>query len=300
MTHKLYREFCCFASKLTLSVVLVAVGQLSWAAGNIDPEHKYACSENAGWVNFRPTGGGVAVRGTGLSGYAWAENMGWIKLGSGDGPYGNTGPSDWGVNVQIVGGVKNLSGFSWSETCGWINFNPTYSQVTIDPVTGLFDGYAWSENVGWIHFQNASPAYDVKMSNETLPNIDTSNSYAFAENAGWLNFNPVDGGVAVTTAGLSGYAWAENAGWIKLGSGSGPYGNTAPSDWGVNVHVGGGVVLLSGYAWGENCGWINFSPTHSQVTIDSLTGRFDGYAWSENVGWRGGPHSLDHEMQKLS
>jgi len=264
MTHKLYREFCCFASKLTLSVVLVAVGQLSWAAGNIDPEHKYACSENAGWVNFRPTGGGVAVRGTGLSGYAWAENMGWIKLGSGDGPYGNTGPSDWGVNVQIVGGVKNLSGFSWSETCGWINFNPTYSQVTIDPVTGLFDGYAWSENVGWIHFQNASPAYDVKMSNETLPNIDTSNSYAFAENAGWLNFNPVDGGVAVTTAGLSGYAWAENAGWI----------NFSPTHSQVTIDSLTG--RFDGYAWSENVGWIHFrnsGPTYNVRITDYLVPR---------------------------
>jgi len=270
--------------RMLLAVVLVAFGQSTWAAGNIDPNNKYARSEDAGWINFRPTGGGVTVLGTGLKGYAWAENMGWIKLGSGSGPYGNTGPSDWGVNVLIVGGTTNLSGYAWGETCGWINFHPTHSQVTMDPATGQFTGYAWSESVGWIHFQNASPAYTVNVSNEALPNIDTSNSYAFAENAGWVNFNPVDGGVVVTTAGLSGYAWAENVGWIQLGSGRAPYGNTGPSDWGVNV-LGGGGVFLSGYAWGENCGWVNFSPTHSQVTIDSLTGRFDGYAWSENVGW---------------
>jgi hypothetical protein len=45
---------------------------------------------------------------------------------------------------------------------GWINFNPTHSQVTIDPDTGAFDGYAWAENVGWIHFRNSGAnAYSV-------------------------------------------------------------------------------------------------------------------------------------------
>ena len=58
--------------------------------GNIDTTNKYAWSENAGWLNFRPTNGGVTVHDTYLSGYAWAENIGWVKLGSGTGPYANT------------------------------------------------------------------------------------------------------------------------------------------------------------------------------------------------------------------
>lgn len=41
----------------------------------------YAWSENAGWINFAPTGGGVSVNGSGnLYGYAWGENMGWISF----------------------------------------------------------------------------------------------------------------------------------------------------------------------------------------------------------------------------
>ena len=32
-------------------------------------------------------------------------------------------------------------------------------------------------------------------------------------------------------------------------------------------------------------GWVNFNPTHSQVTIDTSTLKFDGYAWAENVGY---------------
>ncbi len=127
--------------------------------GNIIDTDKYAWSENSGWINFRPSYGGVTVYDDYLSGYAWAENIGWIKLGHDfGGPYLNTLPNNWGVNKD---GSGNLSGYAWSETAGWINFNPTDSQVTIDPATEAFDGYAWSENVGWISFKGTSPAYGV-------------------------------------------------------------------------------------------------------------------------------------------
>jgi hypothetical protein len=86
------------------------------------------------------------------------ENVGWVQLGSGTGPYANTGSNNWGVNMDRRG---NLSGYAWSPNVGWINFCPTNSQVTITPATGQFAGYAWAENCGWIHFQNALPAYDV-------------------------------------------------------------------------------------------------------------------------------------------
>lgn len=85
--------------------------------------------------------------------------MGWIKVGSGTGPYANTGASDWGVNLDAGG---NLSGYAQSSQVGWINFHPTHGQVVVNTGTGQFDGYAWGENVGWIHFKNASPAYGVR------------------------------------------------------------------------------------------------------------------------------------------
>jgi hypothetical protein len=42
----------------------------------------YAWSEAAGWINFNPTHGGIAIDPvTGkFSGYAWGENIGWIKF----------------------------------------------------------------------------------------------------------------------------------------------------------------------------------------------------------------------------
>lgn len=137
----------------------------SWSAGNIDTSDKYAWSSHIGWLNFSPTHGGVTVVKAGahgyLKGFVWAENVGWIKLGAGDGdgPYANTSSTNWGVNMDAAG---NLSGYGWSSHVGWINFSPTHGQVTIAPATGSFDGLAWGENIGWIHFKNVSPQYNVK------------------------------------------------------------------------------------------------------------------------------------------
>jgi len=117
--------------------------------------------------------------------------------------------------------------------------------------------------------------------------IDPNNKYAWAENAGWNNFASTHGGVTGIVAEeggyLSGYVWGENIGWLALGDETGgPYANTGPTDWGVNMN---GAGCLSGYAWSESVGWINFNPTHSQASVDFVTGHFNGYAWGENIGW---------------
>jgi hypothetical protein len=134
----------------------------AWGA-NIDPADKYAWSSHTGWQNYNPSHGGATVVTNGansyLTGYVWTENVGWIKLGDGTGPYANTGPTDWGVNMDASG---NLSGYAWSSHVGWINFSPTHGQVTISTGTGRFDGYAWGENIGWVHFRNAAPEYNVR------------------------------------------------------------------------------------------------------------------------------------------
>lgn len=143
----------------TLLVVRCAAAR----AANIDPADKYAWSSHAGWQNYSPPHGGATVVTNGansyLTGYVWTENAGWIKLGDGTGPYANTGPADWGVNMDAGG---NLSGYAWSSHIGWVNFHATHGQVTVAAGTGRFDGYAWGENIGWIHFRNASPAYNVR------------------------------------------------------------------------------------------------------------------------------------------
>jgi len=116
-------------------------------------------------VYFRPFFGGVTVYADHLEGYAWHENIGWIRLGtfSGGGAhtYLNTTQTNYGVNRS--GSI--LSGYGWSETSGWINFNPTDGGVTVNALTGSFDGYAWAENIGWIHFRGTGPAYNVVFDN---------------------------------------------------------------------------------------------------------------------------------------
>ena len=64
---------------------LVAVAQA--AVGNIDPTDKWAWGTNVGWINFRPTHGGVTVYSDHLEGYAWGENIGWIHFKNTDPAY---------------------------------------------------------------------------------------------------------------------------------------------------------------------------------------------------------------------
>ena len=64
----------CFLGLLLFG--LLPAKPASAAEGNIDDTEKYAWSENAGWLNFRPAHGGVTVHETHLSGYAWADNIG--------------------------------------------------------------------------------------------------------------------------------------------------------------------------------------------------------------------------------
>ena len=131
-------------------------------SGNIDATDKYSWSANSGWCNMETASGSVTVHDTYLSGNAWNENTGWIKLGNdAGGPYNNTNSTDWGVNND---GDGNLSGYAWSSNSGWINFSTAQSQVKID-TAGNFSGYAWNENIGWIHFANSNAVtYTVKTS----------------------------------------------------------------------------------------------------------------------------------------
>lgn len=154
--------------RMIISIVLIVtlfltLAGMVYAAGNIDATNKWAWGSNIGWINFNPTHGGVTVYDDHLEGYTWAENIGWIRLGAYTGggahTYANDAAGTYGVNND---GHGNLSGYAWGTNVGWINFNPSHSQVTIDPDTGEFDGYAWAENVGWIHFRNSGTnAYSV-------------------------------------------------------------------------------------------------------------------------------------------
>jgi hypothetical protein len=104
-----------------VALAILGIFQTGSAAG-IDPTAKWAWSANAGWINFNPTGGAVAVYEDHLEGYIWAENVGWIRLGTHTGgsphEYANGAANNYGVNRDHSG---RLSGYGWGENVGWIS-----------------------------------------------------------------------------------------------------------------------------------------------------------------------------------
>ena len=153
MKHKMYTHKLQWAALIAVALSLLVV-VVALADGSIDSTNKWAWGTNAGWVSLNDTNGATTVFSDHLEGYAWGENVGWIRMGTTTGgsphTYTNADENTYGVNND---GVGNLSGYAWGTNIGWINFNPTHSQVWVDPVTGDFEGEAWSENVGWIRFQ---------------------------------------------------------------------------------------------------------------------------------------------------
>ena len=248
-----------------------------WASeGNIDTSNKYAWSENAGWLNFRPTNGGVTVHDTYLSGYSWAENIGWIKLGSGTGPYGNTTSTNWGVNHDNSTGA--LSGYAWSENAGWINFDSTNGLVTIDPSTGKFSGYAWAENVGWIHFKYDDPEYYVQVAAATgtyyVDIVDGNDSNNGSQAHPWKTFHyaisRINGGAAGT------YILIMAAGTYSTDNGEAVatliISQSNVTIIGADHHaIGTGTTLIDGTGTSINDWIYGINPTGSNITIKDLS-----------------------------
>jgi hypothetical protein len=138
---------------LTLALASVA------SAENIDPNEDG--SQYAGWVNFEPNVAapnvGATVSEEKLTGFIWAENIGWMSLSCEN--TSSCGTVDYRVTND---GAGNLAGYAWAENIGWISFSceNTASCGTVDygvtiDADGEFAGYAWAENIGWINFNSA-------------------------------------------------------------------------------------------------------------------------------------------------
>lgn len=124
----------------------------------------YAWSENIGWIKFSGPSYGVSINeDTGaFSGHAWAEHVGWIRF-AGDGARvcaataGGDCSNEIGENVSGWDGLIKLSG-------------PGYAvAITGNRETGCYlSGYAWgSDVVGWIKM--AGSAYRVNLERCIVP-----------------------------------------------------------------------------------------------------------------------------------
>lgn len=145
------------------------------SSGTINPSHRisWLCNSEAGnsdchdhtlvnWNLASSTAQKVAVTDSGLSGWVWSEQIGWIHLAPTTGTWGNPGGGDsCGVTGGSVNGVLNningiLSGCAWAIAGSWVNFAPTHGGVSIDTHTGQFSGWAWvsgfTNNGNWMYF----------------------------------------------------------------------------------------------------------------------------------------------------
>ncbi|HLO40695.1 MAG TPA: EF-hand domain-containing protein [Phycisphaerales bacterium] len=154
-------------SRRNTSVALLAASIAAPAAmaqSNVEAAHKFTWSENIGFMNWRDANSansGVAVNDSlgYLAGSIWCENVGWISLGAGNGPYANTNGTNYGVNVNTSTGA--LTGYAWGENIGWVNFRGGALATPAQPARFDFNdrrfyGYAWGENIGWINLNNAT------------------------------------------------------------------------------------------------------------------------------------------------
>ncbi|HXK38221.1 MAG TPA: hypothetical protein VJ579_04110 [Candidatus Paceibacterota bacterium] len=126
MNSKHYTSMLLCAS-ISLTAFCVFEIQHAFASetnGSIQSGYVYAWGDKLGWINFKPSQGGITITDSGISGYAWSTNDGWI----------NFSPTTGGVTNTAAG---QLGGYAWSSGKGWISF----SGVNISG-TGKFSGVA--------------------------------------------------------------------------------------------------------------------------------------------------------------
>ncbi len=126
----------------------------------------YAWSDNIGWIKFSPGPNfKVTIDVSGyLKGYAWSDNIGWVKFGdmSGFPVAGDTNARL--VNDKITGFARACAGTIGGDCNssprtdgwdGWIRLSGDSFGVTVSGPT--LSGFAWGDvNVGWIDFSGVS------------------------------------------------------------------------------------------------------------------------------------------------
>lgn len=192
-----------FRKKQTITIVLLAIFVMAVFA-------------------FQKNGGNRAAAAdySGVNGFAWSDNIGWIQMG------GYTG------SVKIDLATGDMSGFAWTDTVGWINFGPAKDLVAypgcgypslpcnsakLDLATGQVSGWARVESIktcsggwsgcGWILMQSGA-SFGVKYDLDTN-NIDGTNKWAWSDDFGWLDFSQTSLGNLVVIPTDTDYSYTD-------------------------------------------------------------------------------------------
>ena len=155
------------------SGVIDSANRISWLC---KPENGNADCHDHTLVNWKinpPVAGAdaVTVHDSGLTGWIWSAELGWIHLAPTSGTWGSpTDANSKGV-TNTTSGI--LGSYAWAISGSWVNFNPTTAAsasspdslgnvinhgVQINPGTGYFSGWAWVQNYGWMLFDCATPS----------------------------------------------------------------------------------------------------------------------------------------------
>ncbi len=122
-----------------------------------------------------------------VTGWAWAENFGWISMNNTN----HSGSVNYGVHV---GTDYNLTGYAWNNYddggIGWIDFDPASgfpespsSSVALDPDTG--------EITGWARAISYGDGWDgwIKMYDTELVSGEITGWGWGGDVVGWISFN---------------------------------------------------------------------------------------------------------------
>jgi len=201
--------------------VFPEISTLVQPAQAVSATDKYAWSEVAGWIDFRPDFANnlyVQVSASDFEGYAKVlSTAGYISFNcvtSND-----CTAADFKTSRTTDGDVL---GWAWSENYGWISMNcanpilPTYPsgrcaaqggvdyKVSINAVTDRFSGWAWNDVVGWISFNCTNVAGECTAT-ASLPDHPDGYFVALEGGAGDVLFvilsaNPASGNTPLTTS----------------------------------------------------------------------------------------------------
>jgi len=134
----------------------------------------------------------LAAAGNNVSGYAWSENIGWIKF---DGP-------NYGVRIDPNNG--KLSGYAWSSNIGWIKFDPSSPYPGFPNQSARLD-FNNNQITGWARACAGTVNGDCASSSRT-DGWD-----------GWIKMSGTNYGVIRSGCKLQGFAWGSDViGWIKF------------------------------------------------------------------------------------